>query len=56
VHRVFSRNDLTEFMQTLGVRPTHCVVEEAEVVAFDERLECSGGVYALRGRKAPDPG
>jgi 2'-5' RNA ligase len=43
-------NNLTDFIQTLDVHPAHCVVEEAEVVAFDERLECSGGVYSLRGR------
>jgi hypothetical protein len=41
---------LTDFIQTLDVHPAHCVVEEAEVVAFDERLECSGGVYPLRGK------
>ncbi len=48
-------SDLTELIQTLDVRPGHSMVEQAEVVAIDENLEYSGGVYLLRGQKATAP-
>ena len=47
-------SDLTELVQKLDVRPGHSMVEQAEVVAIDEHLEYSGGVYLLRGQKATD--
>jgi 2'-5' RNA ligase len=40
-------NELMEFVGTLEVDSAHCVVGEAELVAFDDG-EYSGGVYALR--------
>jgi 2'-5' RNA ligase len=42
-------NELAQFVQTLEVDPVHCFVDEAEVVAFDDGREYSGGVYALGG-------
>ncbi len=47
-------SDVTALVQTLDVRPGRSLVEQAEVVAFDENLEYSGGVYLLRGQKATD--
>jgi 2'-5' RNA ligase len=41
-------SDLTQFCQGLEVPSPYCVVNEVEVVAFDEGREYSGGVYSLR--------
>ena len=42
---------VTALVQTLEVRPGRCLVEQAEVVAFDKNVEYSAGVYSLRGQK-----
>ncbi len=39
--------ELTRFVETFQVPPAMCVVAEAEVVAFDEGREYSGGVFSL---------
>jgi len=49
-------NELTEFIQDLELPLTHCMVTEAEVVAFDEGRECSGGVYPLQTETTAGPG
>lgn len=36
-----------------GALPTGCLVERAEIAAFDQGREYSGGVYALRGPEGP---
>jgi 2'-5' RNA ligase len=40
-------HELTEFIEKLQVPLTQCVVHEAEVVAFDDAREYSGGVFSL---------
>jgi 2'-5' RNA ligase len=47
-------NELTELIQGVEVASTSCVVAAAEVVAFDEGQEYSGGVYPLQGTEASD--
>jgi 2'-5' RNA ligase len=47
-------SDVTALVQTLDVRPGRCLVEQVEVVAVDELVEYSGGVYSLRGQKTSD--
>jgi 2'-5' RNA ligase len=45
-------HELTSSVETLRVLPAHCTVEEAEVVAFDEGREYSGGTYSFRAQQA----
>jgi 2'-5' RNA ligase len=40
-------HELTPFVDALPVLEAHCVVSEAEVVAFDNGREYSGGVFSL---------
>ena len=45
---------VTALVQTLDVRPGRCLVEQAEVVAFDQNVEYSAGVFSLSGQKTSD--
>jgi len=45
-------HELTSSLETLRVLPVHCTVEEAEVVAFDEGREYSGGTYSFPAQQA----
>lgn len=40
-------NEVTSFVAALDVQAGQCVVDEVEVVAFDDGREYSGGVYVL---------
>ncbi len=44
---------VTSFSESLTVPSVDCVVREAEVVAFDEGREYSGGVFPLSGHRGP---
>jgi 2'-5' RNA ligase len=44
--------DVTKFVEELEVAPAVCIVRDGELVAFDNHLEYSGGVYGLRAANA----
>ena len=48
----FLWQELTRFIETMKVPSLPCVVDRAEVVAFDNGREYSGGTFSLNGSKA----
>ena len=49
-----SWNDLMRFAEELKVPHASCLVDDVEVVAFDDDREYSGGVYRLRSAEPGD--